>query len=481
MSQSVAIIGAGWAGLSAAVRLADAGCRVTVFESARQAGGRARRVEWDGTLVDNGQHLLVGAYAETLDMLRQVGVDTDKVLQRITMTVAVPGRLTLRLPRLPAPFHLAFGLLDSNGASLREKFSAALFMQKLKAARYRLPADLPVAEWLDQHHQQGVLRTHLWEPLCLAALNTRPAEASAQVFANVLRDTLGSTRRATDMLLPATDLGQLFPDAALRHLVKKDITLRLATRVTAIRPAARVAAGNGPGGWHIDTRSNASSASLGANRCTSHGAVTNTHPSASPGIPAGDREWFNHVIIATAPHHAAALLPTDHAFDATRDSLAGLGSEPIATIYLQYPASVRLPHPLIAINHGAAQWLADRGQLGGPAGLLAHVLSAHGEWEKYDNQALATQVHQDTNVMLEKYRVMAPLPVPTNHLVIREHRATFRCSPGLKRPPGATPWPSLWLAGDYVASDYPGTLESAVRSGNSAALAILTSPGQQGD
>lgn len=438
---AVAIVGAGWAGLTAAVRLADAGAKVTIFESAKQAGGRARSVEWNGSIVDNGQHLLVGAYTATLAILRRVGVDDASALHRVPLSVLVPGRLALRLPKLPAPFHLAVGLLGASGPSLAEKYSAARFMRRLQADHFRLAKDLPVAAWLDEHRQQGVLRTHLWESLCLASLNTRPQEASAQVFANVLRDTLGGARQATDLLLPATDLGRLFPEAAQQHLDKHGVELRLGCRVRAIVQAPSTPPGKPSCRWQIDTR------------------LESSH--------------FDHVVLATGPQHAAALLPPARELAATRAQIDQLDYEPIATAYLQYPPQVRLPQPLLALNHDTTQWLADRGQLGGRSGLLAHVLSAHGDWEKLDNRQLVDALHRDTNIVLRRHAAMPPLPTPQSHLVIREQRATFRCSPGLVRPSGDPGLPGFWLAGDYVASDYPGTLEAAVRSGDAVAAGII--------
>lgn len=445
---AVAIVGAGWAGLTAAVRLANAGASVTVFESAKQAGGRARSVEWQGIKIDNGQHLLVGAYAATLEIMQTVGVDIAHVLRRMPLTINVPGRFHLCLPELPAPLHLAFGLMRAEGPSLREKLSAALFMQRLKAARFRLPEESSVALWLDKNKQHGMLRDHLWNSLCIAALNTPPEIASAQVFANVMRDTLGGSRRATDMLLPAADLGQLFPNVALESLASAGVEVKLATRVMAIqstnqamKTAADTAPSRGTHRWQIVTSDKV--------------------------------ENFDHVVVATAPQHAASLLPSVPSLETIKSSISALEWEPIATAYLQYPAHVQLPYPLIALNHGAAQWLADRGQLGGPSGLLAHVLSAHGDWEKLGNDELVASLHESTLSVLKQMPSMSSLSVPENTLVIREHRATFRCRPNLHRPGSETPLKGLWLAGDYVASDYPGTIEAAVRSGNAVAAAIL--------
>ena len=426
----IAIVGAGWAGLAAAVDLAGRGAQVSLFESAKHPGGRARRVDWNGIPVDNGQHLLVGAYRETLALLAAVGVNERTVLLRLPMRVEVPGRFSMRMPKLPSPLHLAAGLLGASGVSLGEKQAAVSFIRALQSTAFRLPEDESVADWLDRHGQRGALREHLWESLCLAALNTHPAEASAQVFANVLRETLGGPRAATDFLLPRVDLGAVMPDAALRHLSGHGASVRCATRVEALRPDGAE--------WKVETGE----------------AI----------------ETFDHVVLATGPQHAAALLPADPRLDGLRDTLAGLAFEPIATAYLRYPDTARLPWPILAISRPPAQWIVDRGQLDARAsGLFAHVLSAHGDWENIDDAVL---VHQLDVRMRETLPECADLPPPLAHFVIRERRATFRCTPGMDRPPTATALPGLWLAGDYVQGDYPGTLESAVISGRKAAAAL---------
>jgi squalene-associated FAD-dependent desaturase len=430
-SVRVAVVGAGWAGLAAATTLSDYGVDVTVFESARQAGGRARRVEWNGLAIDNGQHLLVGAYRETLALLRQVGIDPDAALLRLPMRIEVPGRFSMRLPGLPAPLHLAIGLFAASGVSFEEKLAAARFIRRLQARGYRLQGDCTVADWLDDQGQHGVLREHLWNALCIAALNTRPKEASAQVFANVLRDTLGGARAATDFLLPRIDLGALLPDAATRHLAARGARLRCPERVRAVRPEGAA--------WVVS-------------------------------IDAAD-EAFDRIILAVGAPHVAALLPEDRRVNRLRQTLDRLTYEPIGTAYLRYPQGCRLPSPILALNSEPAQWVVDRGRLA-PAGdgLLAHVLSARGPWEALGDEALVRVLDARLRDALPACRSW---PGPIEHFVIREKRATFRCVPDLERPTTVTAMPGLWLAGDYVRGDYPGTLEAAVISGRAAAHAVL--------
>jgi predicted NAD/FAD-binding protein len=218
----VAVIGGGWAGIAAAVELTAAGVATTLFEAGRALGGRARSISVAGRRLDNGQHILLGAYREILDLMRRIGADPDRLFDRRPLQVVDDAGFRLALPQWPAPFHVAWGLLTAQGAGWREKLATARWMQGVKARGFRLGADTTVAAWLDAAGQTGELRRHLWEPLCLAALNIPAARASAQVFANVLRDSLGSQRREdTDLLLPRVDLGRLLPGTGRRLARRK--------------------------------------------------------------------------------------------------------------------------------------------------------------------------------------------------------------------------------------------------------------------
>jgi squalene-associated FAD-dependent desaturase len=402
----VAVIGGGWAGLAAAVDLTAAGIATTLYEAGRVPGGRARAVELDGRRLDNGQHILLGAYRETLRLMRQVGADPERLLERRLLQVRDAGGFRLALPPWPAPLNVAWGLLTARGASWREKLATAWWMEGVKRRRFRLDADLSVAEWLDRAGQTGALRRHLWEPLCLAALNIPAERASAQIFTNVLRDSLGSSRRTdTDLLLPRADLGQLFPEPAARWLHENGATLRLGTRV----------------------------GKLSAN---ADGIVI-------------DGETYAAAIIATAPRRAEKLWPA---------LACNFDYEPIVTVYLQFEAKTRLAFPLQKQSGKHGQWVVDRDQ-----GLLACVLSGHGEWEALSDSELATAL---------KSELALPGPV-TWKKVVREKRATFACRPAVARPNFMTADPRVMLAGDYTWADYPATLEGAVRSGRRAAHAVL--------
>ncbi|MBC7685718.1 MAG: NAD(P)-binding protein, partial [Bdellovibrionales bacterium] len=211
--KSAAVIGGGWAGCSAGVELARAGYKVTLLEASRTLGGRARLVESHGMGLDNGQHILLGAYAETLRMLALVGVDPDAALLNLPLQMRYPpagNGMDFVAPRLPAPLHLALALWRAKGLGRDDKMALARFSTTARWMDWRLHTDCTVSELLERFDQTARLIQLMWRPLCLAALNTPPERAPAQVFLNVLRDSLGAKRAASDMLLPRTDLSALF-------------------------------------------------------------------------------------------------------------------------------------------------------------------------------------------------------------------------------------------------------------------------------
>lgn len=409
LASKVAIVGAGYAGLACAVELAAAGYRVDVFEASRTLGGRARAVTLDGLQVDNGAHILVGAYRETLRLMEKVGAG-ETALRRERLHLSFPSHVRVVAPNLPAPLHLAWALLNARGLGWRDKLAAIRFMRAQQQRGFRLAQDGTVTELLAAAGQTERTRRFLWEPLCLAALNTPPAIASAQVFLNVLRDSLAADRAASDLLLPTVDFSTLFPEPAARFVERHGGRIWRSRRVKGL----------------------------------------------------AELDGYAHRVLAVAPVHLAALAPEIAA-------ALEFAWQPIATGYLAYPETVRLPFPMIGLDTqegGHAQWVFDRGALSGQPGLLAAVISGAGIWQDLDHAALADAIHAQLAA------VLPGLPPPLKTWVIEEKRATFACTPGLQRPPTATAQANLWLAGDYVAGDYPATLEGAVRSGVATARAI---------
>jgi squalene-associated FAD-dependent desaturase len=280
----------------------------------------------------------------------------------------------------------------------------------------------------------------MWRPLCLAALNTPPERASAQVFLAVLRDSLGAARAASDMLLPRLNLHALFPNAAASFVEQRGGTIHCGAKVASISRDSK--------GWQVGATGNAVGGSFS--------------------------ELFDAVVLAVPPPAAATLLEP-LPLDGIGQQLAAFEYEPITTCYLQYRETARLELPFFALVDDPAaghwgQFVFDRSQLDeGQPGLFSVVVSASAEAAALDQAALAGAIAAQLAAVFGQ----SELSSPAWSQVITEKRATFACTPGLQRLPATTGLDGLVLAGDYTASDYPATLETAVRSGAAAAKAII--------
>jgi squalene-associated FAD-dependent desaturase len=426
----VAVIGGGYAGFAAATELSHAGIPVTLFEAARVPGGRARRVKIHDLSLDNGLHVLIGAYRETLRLIDKVSLPTDPTpLRRIPLRIDVAGRLRLRAPQLPAPFHLGVALLTARGISLGDRLKIVSFMLALRRQRYRIAPDMTVDELLVRHGQSEFLCRYLWRPLCISALNTLASNASAQVFVHVLRDSLLGSRADSDFLLPVVDFSALFPERAARYIREQGGSVLVAHRVETVRrvgPLFTVRAAN-------------------------------------------TVQYFTHVVMAVSPHHLPALCTHLPRLSDTLQCVNAFEYRPIHSVYLQYAPSTRLPTAMIGLDAELSQWVFDRGQLTSQPGLLGVVISADGPHQSLTHDELAALVHA------ELAQTFAGLGSPLWWQVIGEKRATFACTVNLRRPEMRTAIPRLFLAGDYVAGDYPATLEAAVRSGVECARLVQRS------
>lgn len=433
----VAVVGAGWAGLAAAVSLHDAGCAVTVYDAAHVPGGRARRVphaDFPAGL-DNGQHILLGAYTDTLALIERLRGRLDGVLRLPLRMESLDGRFRLRAPRLPAPLHSAAALAFARGLGAGSSLAALRLISRLRAQDWHCPPGYTVDELLERHGQPRRLRERLWEPLCLAALNTPAAQACAQLFAHVLRDGLAGTREASDMLLPRCDLSALWPDAA--------------AALVDWRPGHAV-------------------------RHLSHDKV---------GVDV-DGERHDALVLAVQASSASRLLaglPAAPGTPRLQQALAAFEYQPIATFTYKLAEPWRLPHPIMMLDEDAArgqigQWVVDRGALtGAPHGELAVVASAAAAALEQDRDTLSAAVQQQLREQWSRRRRAPALPEVSAWALVTEKRATFSAVPGLARPRVQSPWRRIMLAGDWTDTGYPGVLEGAVRSGQAAAAALLRS------
>jgi squalene-associated FAD-dependent desaturase len=422
--RSLAVVGAGWAGLAAAVRATERGHRVSLFEMAPRVGGRAREVLHEGLALDNGQHILIGAYTETLALMRTVGADPEALLARLPLCLVDPHGRGLALspgPALPAFVRAVLALREW---PLRERLALLRAALHWRLSGFRAPSKATVADLVRALPERAV--RSLVEPLCVAALNTPIECASAQVFLRVLHDALFAGPGAADLLLPRVSLSALIPEPAAAWLVERGARLAAQRRVERIAPT-------GGSMWALDDQP------------------------------------FDAVLLACSATEAARL--ARGIAPAWSETAAAFDYEPIVTIYLQ-SRGTRWARPMQMLPGGApAQFAFDLGALdrsGAREGLFAFVASGARTWvdSGLDAAAQATLEQARSAFPVETWR-----EPPTLYKTLAERRATFLCTPQLRRP--AVPIaPGLAAAGDYVEGPYPATLEGAIRSA-SAALRTL--------
>ena len=422
----VAVVGAGWAGLAAAVRATQAGHAVTVFEAAAMPGGRARSDDADAAALDNGQHILLGGYARTLGLMRTVGVDPDAALLRTPLAITYPDGSGLALPG--GALAAVRGLLAARGFSAGDKLSLLATVARWRRAGYRCDDTLTVDALLRRCTQR--VRAKLLEPLCVAALNTPPSQASAAVLLAVLQDSLFGAPGASDLLLPRRPLAQLLPLPATAWLRTQGVPVLLRRRIQALQQ-------DGEHWVAVEDRS----------------AVA---------------ARFDRVIVATPATEAARLVaPIEPGWAA---QAAALAHEPIVTLVLHAPPRT-WPAPMLALecdaSHRPAQFAFRLGPQDPAFDRVTLVVSAAGDWLARGSDAIAAAAqaqYRETFAIADHERI--------DCVDLRaDRRATFRCIAGVRRPPQRIA-PGLSAAGDYVAGRYPATLEAAVISGEEAAEGI---------
>jgi len=416
---SVAVVGAGWSGLAAAVEATRRGDRVTLFEMAGTLGGRARTVslEVDGgqRVFDNGQHILIGAYCDTLRLMQAVGVDPEAALLRLRLNLVDGRGIGLRLPGGNAVGAFFRGVMSHQGWDRRSRLWLLWVATRWAASGFRCDPSLTVSALCGS--MPAAVRQDLIEPLCVAALNTTADEASAAVFLRVLRDALFSGPGSADLLLPRWPLGSLLAEPAAGWLAERGAQILSGRRVMAIEPDGS--------GWQVD----------------------------------GQR--FDGVLLCCTASEASRLVRS--VAPAWSKTAAALRYEPIVTLFIE-SAGTRLPQPMTLLQSGAAdrpaQFVFDHGWLSDQHGLLSFVISAAQPWVDAGADETAAAIVRQAQSQLGEY-IKSPLKVIK---ALTEKRATFRCTPAMQRP-AAHIARGLMAAGDYIEGPYPATLESAVRSG----------------
>jgi hydroxysqualene dehydroxylase len=441
----VVVVGGGFAGLSAATVLAEHGTRVLVVEARAQLGGRATafRDRETGELVDNGQHVLFGCYRATLEFLDRIGA-SDRV--RVQPSLAVPyidregRRSILKCPRLPSPGHLLAGVLGWGGIPWRDRLSVLKLALPLRRARLELERtgavtaspDGTVSEWLIAHGQRRRLREWLWEPLAVAALNQSPAVAAASPFVRVLAHMFGPDRRDSALVLPVRPLHEMYAEPARAFIESRGGGVRVNALARVVVEDGRVSA--------IEIR---------GERIATRQVI-----SAVP--------WFDLArLFSPAPPLALAPLVA---------SATQMGSMPIVTVNLWYDGPV-MDEPFVGLPGREMQWVFDkRLAFGENASHLSLVSSGATRLTSMNRDELTTLAAREVEEALPS----APRGRLRRATVVREKRATFSLAPGEPaRPATKTPVTGLYLAGDWIDTGLPGTIESAVVSGSLAARALL--------
>ena len=409
MTRTLTIVGAGWAGLSAAVTATQLGWQVELYEAARHAGGRARALPSDLSHagLDNGQHILIGAYHDTLALMRKVGVDLAQAFVRLPLDLRTPDGHGLQLPDWPAPWNAIAGMACARGWSWHDKLSLLQACVRWQWQDFRCPPTWSVMQLCEASAISPRVCDTLIDPLCLSALNTLPDQACANVFLRVLHDALFTGQGASDLLLPRTDLSALFVTPCMQWLQQHGARIHLGQRCTAQDLSAR----------------------------------------------------SDPVVLACGPWDAARL--TALQAPAWAACAGNLTHEAIATVYLHanaLPVGIRpimaLPYAADAPERTPAQFVFNREALTGAQGLLAAVVSACTNADG----TLADRVRRQVELALG----LQDLKVVQT---VVEKRATLRMSPQLIRP-SAHIHGQWWACGDYVAGPYPSTLEGAVRCGH---------------
>lgn len=441
MIREVLIIGGGFAGLAAGRELASAAVRVHLLERNPHLGGRARSFTdaATGSVVDNGQHILMGAYQETIRFLETIGT-LDRVRFQPSLEVHFVERergvTRLRCPSLPAPWHLLAGVLSSNSFTWREKVQIARLGRALDT---RLPTRngierLTVEEWLTHLGQSESLRRNFWDLFSIAAMNEDPRRASAALFRRVLELGLFHSPEYSRIGVPRTGLSDCYTDAASAYIEKRGGTVELGRSVSALVIRDGFCRG----------------VRLADGETLEATAVVSAVP------------WFDFV----------RMLPEDVLrSDAVFLNLLGLRPAPIISINLWFDRSIT-GLEFVGLRGTTVQWLFNRGKVCGTGeNLVSLVLSgAHEYIDRTKDELIA--------VALSDLRDLFPLArkaTVEHSQVIKERFATFSPTPEIEplRPTTVTPVRSLYLAGDWTATGLPATIEGAVQSGHAAAEAVL--------
>jgi len=469
----VIVVGGGFAGLAAATRLAERGVAVTVLEARGRLGGRAYSFqdETTGTVVDNGQHAMMGCYSHTLGFLARIGAAAQVVRQsslHVELRHPTRGAGVIACPTLPGPLHMLAGVLRYRLLTRAERLQALVAGVRLMALRRRRDpwlASVTVDEMLIALGQSPEARTCFWHPIAIATLNESPARAAAAPFVEVLARAFFGSRADSQFVLPRVGLSELYVDGARTYVEAR--------------------------GGHVESHAPVAAVFLKGGRVD------------GVALRDGRRIHADACVLAVPPAALGALLPPALRARAPWSGVGGFETSPIVSVHLWYDRPV-LDSDFVGLLGTTTQWAFDRTRIVGAAahgaggaaahgagGAAAHgaggrdggravggdgaaaehavstVVSAARAVVDWDTDRIRDQVVADLASLLPQARAARV----TRAIVVKERRATIATTPDVerRRPDVVTPVPGLLLAGDWTDTGLPPTIESAVLSGERAA------------
>ena len=430
----VAIIGGGWAGISCAYELAKTGIKSTIIEAAPQLGGRARSIKFNDDIVDNGQHLLIGAYKNTFEILKEINAPLESFFLEKNLnieTISNNSNFKFTLPKLPYPINLIFGILNIKGCTIKEKLSLFLFCCKLKLKNFKIEQDIPIKEFLEKHKQPQKLIRYFWEPIALAALSTPISKASTEVFLEVIKNTFCFPAKNSNLIFTKKDLGNIFPIPVTHHY-KNEINVLLNSRVKSIQKLDE--------NFIIDFNNS--------------------------------KIETKNIIFAIPPVAASKIIKDSKIteLECVTKKLDSFTYEVITTIYYKIDSAyeINIQNPMFGFVNNIGQWVFNRNYTE-KSNIISVVITNNESLKGIDNENLALSVFQELNQSISnnlKY---------SDYKIIKEKRAAFSCIIDINkiRPDNKTSLRNVFLAGDYTKTDFPATIEGAVKSGRNCAKILL--------